>query len=87
MATSRRARPPPSVARARGPARRMTLRRRRQRSAWCSRRPAVLVITGFFLMPLGLTFYMSLNNWSLLGAHSWIGLENYKRAFSDSTFR
>ena len=29
--------------------------------------PAVAVITVFFLVPLGLTFYMSLNDWSLLG--------------------
>ena len=30
---------------------------------------------------------MSLHNWSLLGAHTWIGLENYTRAFSDPDFR
>jgi multiple sugar transport system permease protein len=65
----------------------MTLRRRRQLLGVGFAAPAVLVITGFFLIPLGLTFYMSLNNWSLLGAHSWIGLENYKRAFSDPGFR
>jgi multiple sugar transport system permease protein len=47
----------------------------------------VLVITVFFLVPLGLTFYMSLNDWSLLGAHHWIGLDNYSRAFKDPSFR
>jgi len=45
------------------------------------------MITVFFLVPLGLTFYMSLNQWSLLGAHRWIGLDNYTRAFSDANFR
>ena len=36
----------------------------------CSRRPAVLMVTVFFFVPLALTFYMSLHNWSLLGAHT-----------------
>jgi multiple sugar transport system permease protein len=76
-----------TVGRARGPARRMTLRRRRQLLGVVFAAPAVLVITVFFLVPLGLTFYMSLNNWSLLGAHTWIGLENYSRAFEDPAFR
>jgi multiple sugar transport system permease protein len=76
-----------AVARMRGPARRMTLRRRRQLLGVAFAAPAVLVITVFFLVPLGLTFYMSLNNWSLLGAHSWIGFENYSRAFKDPAFR
>ena len=49
--------------------------------------PAVAVITVFFLVPLGLTFYMSLNNWSLLGAHSGSGLDNYTQAFNDTAFR
>jgi multiple sugar transport system permease protein len=49
--------------------------------------PAVAMITVFFLVPLGLTFYMSLNQWSLLGAHSWIGFDNYTRAFHDANFR
>ena len=30
---------------------------------------------------------MSLNDWSLLGAHSLIGLENYTRAIEDTAFR
>jgi multiple sugar transport system permease protein len=67
--------------------RRMTLRRRRQALGVLFAAPAVLVITVFFLVPLGLMFYMSLNDWSLLGAHHWIGLENYSRAFKDDSFR
>jgi multiple sugar transport system permease protein len=67
--------------------RRLTLRRRRQALGVLFAAPAVLVITVFFLVPLGLTFYMSLNDWSLLGAHHWIGLDNYSRAFKDPSFR
>ena len=49
--------------------------------------PAVIMIAVFFLVPLALTFYMSLTNWSLLGAHTWVGLDNYTKAFSDANFR
>jgi multiple sugar transport system permease protein len=45
------------------------------------------MIAAFFLVPLALTFYMSLNQWSLLGVHTWIGFDNYSRAFSDANFR
>jgi len=77
-----------SVRRVLGPSRRrLTLRRRRQWLGVLFAAPAVLVITVFFLVPLGLTFYMSLNDWSLLGAHSWTGLDNYTRAFKDPAFR
>ena len=31
----------------------------------------------FFVMPLGMTAWMSLHNWPLMGAHSFIGLDNY----------
>jgi multiple sugar transport system permease protein len=77
-----------SVRRVPGPSRRrLTLRRRRQWLGVLFAAPAVLVITVFFLVPLGLTFYMSLNDWSLLGAHSWTGFDNYTRAFEDPGFR
>jgi multiple sugar transport system permease protein len=68
------------------PRRRLTLRRRRQATGVLLAAPAVTVIAVFFLVPLGLTFYMSLNDWSLLGAHTWIGVDNYTRAFRDSAF-
>jgi multiple sugar transport system permease protein len=68
------------------PAQRLTLRRRRQAMGVALAAPAVGVITVFFLVPLVLTFFMSLNDWSLLGAHSWVGFENYTRAFKDSSF-
>src|SRR4051812_28217859 len=67
--------------------RRMTVRRRRQVLGALIAAPAVVMITVFFLVPLALTFYMSLNQWSLLGAHTWIGFDNYTRAFKDANFR
>src|SRR5215218_7784636 len=81
---------PPVATRVRPPGRRrtrLTLRGRRQAVGVLFAAPAVLMITVFFLVPLALTFYMSLNQWSLLGAHHWIGLDNYTRAFSDTNFR
>ncbi len=71
----------------RPPRRRLTLRRRRQAAGLLFAAPAVAVITVFFLVPLGLTFYMSLNDWSLLGAHTWTGFENYTKAVKDPAFR
>jgi multiple sugar transport system permease protein len=79
---------PPVAARRRPPRRRrLTLRGRRQVVGAVMAAPAVVMITVFFLVPLGLTFYMSLNQWSLLGAHTWIGFDNYTRAFSDPGFK
>jgi multiple sugar transport system permease protein len=75
---------PPSRPRRR---QRLTLRGRRQVVGALMATPAVAMITVFFLVPLVLTFYMSLNQWSLLGAHTWIGFDNYTRAFSDANFR
>ena len=69
------------------PRRRLTVARRRQAAGAVFAAPAVLMVTVFFFVPLALTFYMSLHNWSLLGAHTWIGFENYTRAFSDANFR
>jgi len=69
------------------PRRRLTVARRRQAAGAVFAAPAVLMVTVFFFVPLALTFYMSLHNWSLLGAHTWIGFENYTRAFSDTNFR
>ena len=67
--------------------RRFSQRRERQLLGAMIAAPAVLMIAVFFLVPLALTFYMSLTKWSLLGAHTWIGLDNYMKAFSDANFR
>lgn len=49
--------------------------------------PAFILIVVFFLVPLALTFWMSLHNWPLMGRHRFIGADNYVRAFADPGFR
>lgn len=48
--------------------------------------PALVLITVFFLVPLVLTFWMSLHNWPLLGRARFVGLDNYTRAVGDELF-
>lgn len=48
--------------------------------------PALLLVCVFFLLPLLLTFWMSLNAWPLLGHGRFTGLQNYVSAFSDGAF-
>lgn len=48
--------------------------------------PAVTFTFAFFVIPLGMTIFMSLHNWPLLGEHSFIGLDNYTRLLSDKQF-
>ncbi|MCF6468507.1 sugar ABC transporter permease [Nonomuraea sp. MG754425] len=46
--------------------------------------PALAVVTVFFLVPLVMTFWMSLHEWPLLGEHQFVGLANYIKALDDS---
>lgn len=48
--------------------------------------PALLFVMALTIYPLGQLIYTSMTNRSLLGGGRFIGLENYARAFSDSTF-
>ncbi|MFN3273961.1 MAG: carbohydrate ABC transporter permease [Paracoccus sp. (in: a-proteobacteria)] len=48
--------------------------------------PALLLVTVFFLLPLGMTVWMSLHNWPLLGNPRWAGLGNYQRLWGDNSF-
>lgn len=48
--------------------------------------PALLFVFALTIYPLGQLVYTSMTNKSLLGGGRFIGLENYARAFSDSTF-
>src|SRR5260221_7324645 len=48
--------------------------------------PAAAFTFVFFVLPLGMTIFMSLHDWPLLGAHSFIGLDNYTRLLSDKQF-
>jgi len=49
--------------------------------------PAAILIAGLFVIPLVLDGWMSLNNWPLLGSHSFTGLHNYRELFGDSGVR
>ncbi len=48
--------------------------------------PCMIFVTVFFLLPLVMTAWMSLNNWPLLGKPHFIGFENYVSLTSDATF-
>ncbi|MET9936209.1 sugar ABC transporter permease [Streptomyces sp. NPDC006324] len=39
-----------------------------------------------FVLSLGLTGWMSLDDWPLLGEPRFVGLDNYRRVFADETF-
>ena len=49
--------------------------------------PFFLVFAIFGLFPLLFTFWVSLHDWSLLGDHTWIGLDNYRDLLGDEHFR
>lgn len=51
---------------------------------WAS--PALALVALFFVGPVALMVWMSLFRWPLLGERSFIGVENYVRAFTDSGF-
>jgi cellobiose transport system permease protein len=45
---------------------------------------AVFAVFGAF--PLLYTLWVSMHRWELIGSHSWVGLENYRKLLSDATF-
>lgn len=48
--------------------------------------PAIALVILFFVVPLGMTAWMSLHNWPLMGGHSFIGLDNYVAITKDVRF-
>ena len=48
--------------------------------------PAVALVVVFFVIPLGMTAWMSLHNWPLMGEHCYIGLDNYWAILRDNRF-
>lgn len=63
--------------------------RRRRRRRWTGLlyvAPAMLLVAVFFILPLGMMIWMSLNNWPLIGAHRFIGLANYWAIARDVRF-
>jgi multiple sugar transport system permease protein len=68
------------------PTKRMSPLRRRQSAGILFVLPSVIFITLFFIIPLLLTVWMSLNNWPLLGTPRFIGLGNYQHLVTDTVF-
>src|SRR5262249_28771318 len=48
--------------------------------------PNVLLFGVFTLFTWGFLLFLSLNDWSLMGARSFVGFENYGRALADEVF-
>lgn len=48
--------------------------------------PAVALVVVFFVIPLGMAFWMSLHNWPLLGRPRFIGFDNYLNLMDDTRF-
>jgi multiple sugar transport system permease protein len=71
----------------RRPRRGLGSNRKRKLTGLAMATPAIVLIAAFFLVPLVMTFWISLHNWPLLGRHRFIGLENYQRALGDQSFR
>jgi multiple sugar transport system permease protein len=62
------------------------LARRRQLIGFLFVLPALAFVVVFFLVPLAMTGWMSLQDWPLLGSSHFIGLQNYRTMASDSMF-
>lgn len=61
-------------------------RRRRRRTGIWFVMPALVLFAVFFAVPLGLTAWISLHDWPLLGEHRFVGLENFTALFGDRRF-
>jgi multiple sugar transport system permease protein len=48
--------------------------------------PALIFVLVFTVYPLGQMVWMSFHKWTLLTPPEWVGLDNYKRAFTDRQF-
>lgn len=58
----------------------------RQRAGYWFILPCLTVTTVFFLVPLLMTVWMSLNQWPLLGQPRFAGLQNYLDLLQDKSF-
>lgn len=60
--------------------------RRKQLAGFLFVAPALSLVLLFFVIPLGMAFWMSLHNWPLLGKSRFIGFGNYIRLLDDIRF-
>jgi multiple sugar transport system permease protein len=66
--------------------RRRGSQRRREMAGLLFVLPAMLLVVVFFLVPLGMTVWMSFHDWPLMGAPEWTGVENYEKLWGDRRF-
>ncbi|TIC79268.1 sugar ABC transporter permease [Nocardioides sp. GY 10127] len=64
-----------------------TARRRDNVLGWALSAPAAALLGLFFVLPLGLTVWMSFFDWPAFGPHTAVGTENYQQIATDSKFR
>ena len=62
------------------------MQRRRSIAGFAMTLPAIIAVVLFFLVPLVLVVWISLNYWPLLGVPRFIGIDNFTRAFTDDFF-
>jgi len=55
-------------------------------TGWLLAGPSLVLIALFFVLPLGLTLYMSVFDWPTFGSPSFTGVDNYARALTDPAF-
>jgi len=67
------------------PARRGQLARARRRAGIVFTLPVALLVAGFLAVPIVQTFYYSFTSWNGITS-TWIGTDNYRQLFADSTF-
>jgi cellobiose transport system permease protein len=48
--------------------------------------PFFLVFAVFGAFPMLYTLWVSMHRWELIGSHTWVGLENYRKLLGDPTF-
>ncbi len=61
-------------------------RRRKSLSGLAFTSPVAIIATLLFVVPLGFAFWMSLNDWPLIGEHHFNGLDNYKAIPQNAQF-
>jgi len=62
-----------------------SLSKRESRNAYIFLSPILVLYTLFALIPIGMLFYLSFTEYSVLMPSKWIGLENYKYLFLKDT--
>ena len=67
------------------PARRGQLARSRRLAGIVFTLPVALLVAGFLAIPIIQTFYYSFTSWNGITS-TWIGADNYRQLFADSTF-